>query len=55
MIALLGKTWAEVTDDDYRTLLARLDLKPRVIEFPMDGGPQRSEDREGFAARESTR
>jgi hypothetical protein len=33
MIALLGKTWAEVTDDDYRTLLARLDLKPRVIEF----------------------
>jgi hypothetical protein len=33
MIALLGKTWADVTDDDYRTLLARLDLKPRVIEF----------------------
>jgi len=33
MIALLGKKWADVTDDDYRDLLARLDLKPRVIEL----------------------
>ena len=33
MIALLGKRWADVTDEDYRGLLQRLDLKPRVIEF----------------------
>ena len=37
MIALLGKPWSEVTDDDYRTLLARLDLRPRVIEFGRAG------------------
>jgi hypothetical protein len=33
MIALLGKKWADVTDEDYRDLLRRLDLKPRVIEY----------------------
>ncbi|MBV8581706.1 MAG: quinate 5-dehydrogenase [Candidatus Eremiobacteraeota bacterium] len=33
MIALLGKRWADVTEDDYRGLLRRLGLRPRVIEF----------------------
>ena len=33
MIALLGKKWADVTDEDYARLLRRLDLKPRVVEF----------------------
>jgi len=33
LVAMLGKTWAEVTEDDYLGLLRRLDLKPRVIEF----------------------
>jgi hypothetical protein len=33
LVALLGKTWAEVTEDDYTTLLRELGLKPRVIDF----------------------
>ncbi len=33
LIAILGKPWADVTDDDYARLLRELDLKPRVIEF----------------------
>ncbi|GAC1572027.1 MAG: hypothetical protein NVS3B7_02500 [Candidatus Elarobacter sp.] len=33
MIALLGKKWSDVTDEDYARLLRELDLKPRVIEF----------------------
>jgi hypothetical protein len=33
LVALLGKKWADVTEDDYRGLLRELDLKPRVIEF----------------------
>ena len=33
LVAMLGKTWAEVTEDDYLGLLRRLDLKPHVIEF----------------------
>jgi hypothetical protein len=32
LVALLGKTWSEVTEDDYRRLLHDLDLKPRVID-----------------------
>ncbi|HYZ16054.1 MAG TPA: hypothetical protein VE591_06615 [Candidatus Acidoferrum sp.] len=32
LVALLGKTWSEVTEDDYRRLLRDLDLKPRVID-----------------------
>ncbi|BDE07609.1 hypothetical protein WPS_28850 [Vulcanimicrobium alpinum] len=31
LVALLGKAWADVTEDDYRDLLARLALRPRVI------------------------
>lgn len=33
LLAILGKQWADVTDDDYTRLLRELDLKPRVIEF----------------------
>jgi hypothetical protein len=33
LIALLGKRWDDVTPDDYATLLARLSLRPRVIEL----------------------
>jgi hypothetical protein len=33
LVALLGKTWAEVTEDDYTALLRELDLRPRVICF----------------------
>lgn len=33
LVALLGKRWEDVTEDDYRSLLARLDLRPRVIEL----------------------
>ncbi len=33
LLAILGKPWADVTDDDYTRLLRELDLKPRVIEF----------------------
>lgn len=33
LIAILGKPWADVTDDDYARLLRELDFKPRVIEF----------------------
>jgi len=33
LIALLGKTWAEVTEDDYARVLRELDLRPRVLEF----------------------
>jgi hypothetical protein len=33
LVALLGKKWVDVTEDDYRRLLRELDLKPRVIEF----------------------
>lgn len=33
MIALLAKPWSHVTEDDYRALLERLDLRPRVVDF----------------------
>jgi hypothetical protein len=33
LVALLGKPWRDVTEDDYTHLLGRLDLQPRVIEF----------------------
>jgi hypothetical protein len=33
LVALLGKPWQDVTEDDYRELLSELGLKPRVIEF----------------------
>jgi hypothetical protein len=33
LVAMLGKRWSEVTEDDYLRLLRELDLKPRVIEF----------------------
>jgi hypothetical protein len=33
LVAILGKRWADVTEDDYTGLLRRLDLKPRVIAF----------------------
>jgi hypothetical protein len=31
LVALLGKRWSEVTEDDYERLLRELGLKPRVI------------------------
>ena len=31
LVAMLGKAWADVTEDDYRDLLARLALRPRVV------------------------
>jgi hypothetical protein len=33
LVAMLGKRWSDVTEDDYLRLLRELDLKPRVIEF----------------------
>ena len=33
LVAILGKQWTDVTEDDYRRLLRELDLRPRVIEF----------------------
>ncbi len=33
LLALLGKSWAEVTPDDYATLLERLALRPRVLDL----------------------
>ena len=33
LVALLGKRWEDVTQDDYNRLLRDLDLKPRVIAF----------------------
>jgi hypothetical protein len=33
LVALLGKRWSEVTEDDYERLLRDLDLRPRVIAF----------------------
>jgi len=33
LIALLGKTWTEVTAADYARVLRDLDLRPRVLEF----------------------
>jgi hypothetical protein len=33
LLAMLGKRWEEVTPDDYASLLQRLALRPRVIEF----------------------
>jgi hypothetical protein len=33
LVAMLGKRWSDVTEDDYTGLLRRLDLKPRVIAF----------------------
>lgn len=33
LVALLGKRWADVTTEDYATLLARLDLRPRVVDL----------------------
>lgn len=38
LVAILGKRWEEVSQDDYRGLLARLNLKPRVIEFAAPAG-----------------
>jgi hypothetical protein len=36
LVALLGKPWADVTEDDYTVLLRELDLRPRVIDMPAD-------------------
>jgi hypothetical protein len=36
LVALLGKPWSDVTEDDYTTLLRKLDLRPRVIEMSRD-------------------
>lgn len=33
LLALLGKTWAEVTPDDYQHVLRELRLQPRVVRF----------------------
>ncbi|HTJ24577.1 MAG TPA: quinate 5-dehydrogenase [Candidatus Limnocylindria bacterium] len=33
LVALLGKPWTDVTEDDYTALLRKLDLKPRVLCF----------------------
>ncbi len=33
LLAILGKRWSDVTEDDYTRLLRELDLKPRVIAF----------------------
>jgi hypothetical protein len=33
LIALLGKTWSDVTPEDYVSLLGRLALRPRVIDL----------------------
>jgi len=33
LLALLGKTWAEVTEADYVRVLRDLDLRPRVLDF----------------------
>lgn len=33
LLALLGKRWADVTPQDYAELLARLSLRPRVLEL----------------------
>lgn len=33
LLAILGKQWSDVTEDDYTRLLRELDLKPRVIAF----------------------
>ena len=32
LVALLQKPWAEITPQEYRDILVRLDLKPRIIE-----------------------
>jgi hypothetical protein len=33
LIALLGKAWSDVTDDDYLRTLEALQLRPRVIDL----------------------
>ncbi len=33
MLVLLGKAWDEVMPEDYRSLIAQLDMKPRVLEL----------------------
>jgi hypothetical protein len=33
LLALLGKTWSDVTPDDYERVLHDLHLKPRVVEL----------------------
>ena len=33
LLALLGKTWAEVTPADYERVLRELQLRPRVVRF----------------------
>ena len=33
MLAMLGKRWDEVSDADYRALLARLDFRPYVSDL----------------------
>lgn len=33
LLALLGKTWSEVTAADYERVMRELDLKPRVVDL----------------------
>jgi hypothetical protein len=33
MLVLLGKTWDDIRPEDYRLLIERLDLKPRILEL----------------------
>ena len=33
LLAHLGKRWEDASQEDYRRLLAELQLKPRVVEF----------------------
>jgi hypothetical protein len=33
LLALLGKAWNDVTDDDYARMLSALKLRPRVIDL----------------------
>ena len=33
MLVLLGKAWDEIRPEDYLSLIARLDMKPRVLEL----------------------
>jgi hypothetical protein len=38
LVALLGKRWDEVSEDDYARLLRELHLRPRVVELNSAGG-----------------
>ena len=33
LLALLGKRWSDVTEDDYTRLIAAANLRPRVLEL----------------------